>query len=122
MALTISTSEQGIMGNKRTVLGSITFDSSYATGGESFDKANIGLVQLDRLMIDPKSGYLFEWDSANAKIKVRQATAAHSHTENTAAAYTQNASTAASTAAVAGEVANATDLSAVTTTFFAVGV
>ena len=122
MALTVTTSEQGIMGNKRTVLGSITFDASYPTGGESFDKANIGLVQLDRLMVDPTGGYLFEWDATNAKIKVRQATAAHSHTENTAAAYTQNASTAASTAAVAGEVANATDLSAVTTTFFAIGV
>ena len=122
MALTISTSEQGIMGNKRTVLGSVTFDSSYPTGGEAFDKANIGLVQLDRLMIDPAGGYLFEWDATNAKIKVRQATAAHTHTENTDATYVQNATTSASTAAVAGEVANAADLSTVTATFLAIGV
>lgn len=71
MALTISTTRTGTMGDQRSVFGTITFDSSYAVGGEAFDKADIGLVRLDWISFNQgEDGRVFHWDAANEKIMV----------------------------------------------------
>lgn len=98
---------------------SFTMSSSYATGGDTLtlptsDVRGKELKAVVLLQHVDSSGRFYEWDgSATApKIKVL-ADAAHSHTENTAATYTQNATTATATTTLA-EVAATTDLSAVT--------
>lgn len=72
MALTISQTGDwsGIVGNRRSVRGTIAFDSSYPTGGESLTAANIGLTTIDHIEIMATSGYMFEYDYTNAKVLV----------------------------------------------------
>lgn len=71
MALTIATTKRELSGRQRVVEGTATFDSSYATGGESFAPSSIGLVAIDRIFFEQgEDGYLFFWDSANEKIKI----------------------------------------------------
>lgn len=50
MALTFSEISRTIFGNKRIVVTEITFDSSYATGGEALTPANLGLASIDALI------------------------------------------------------------------------
>lgn len=83
------------IGNKRAVVGTIAFDSSYPTGGESLTAANIGLGVIDHMTIEPKGGYVFEYDYANKKVL----------------AYVEEAVAAGGPLL---EVANAVDLAAVT--------
>ncbi len=114
MALTITIKSLTVIGNKRSSTGYIAFDSSYPTGGESLVPRNIGLSVIDSISFEPNSGYFFQYDYTNKKVKVYYPTASHTHTENTAASYTQNATTASSSAAAGSEVANGTNLSALT--------
>ena len=117
MAATFSQLLNTVVGNKRLVVTEVTFDASYATGGEAFTPANVGLNVFDAVLVEQPSGYFVQFDRANNKLIVRSpqaAIAAHSHTENTAATYTQNATTVtggAITAAAGAEVVAATDLS-----------
>jgi len=53
----------------REVLFDFAFDSSYATGGESLTPNSVGLSEVKMAVIQQKSGYTFEYDYANAKIK-----------------------------------------------------
>lgn len=79
--------------------GTIAFDSSYATGGESLDFTSAGLDMFRTVLgvlVETKSGYLFEYDYTNKKVK----------------AYRFDYDAVADGAAI--EVANTTDLSAVT--------
>lgn len=92
---------QNIAGNRRQVVVRLTFDSSYPTGGEAIAAADLGLSRIDALFIQPTSGYVFEYVASTGKIK----------------AYLTGTS-----AAVLDEVANATNLSTVTATAFAIGV
>jgi len=149
MALTINFDTdrvERISRNLGILTGTIDFDSSYPTGGELLTGISNKFMRLLRVTFDQKSGYLFEFDKANNKVKVlhptRQITpsgsntseSAHTHTENTAATYTQNATTGAGSAHnhtftgatvaanVGTEVPNATDLSGLTgVSFIAVG-
>ena len=84
-------------------VGAVTFDSSYPTGGETLDLSKLIPVTLEFLFALPASGYFFEYDLTNKKLK----------------AYYFDYDAGADGAAI--EVANTTDLSAVSTTFFAVG-
>lgn len=102
-------------------IAEITFDNSYPTGGESVTAAQFGLQSIDMVVLSGSGGYIAEYDYTNNKIKVLTPAAPHSHTENTAAAYVQNATTAENVAEAASEVANATDLSAVTVRAMVVG-
>lgn len=67
MALTVAKTSSGIEGVRRYWEGTVDFDSSYATGGESFNPSTsptIGVSSLDRIdwvSIAPKSGYTFEY-------------------------------------------------------------
>lgn len=53
MALTYTANPPQLVGTRRTVTGTITFDSSYATGGEAFSPQAIGLSQLTDLVVSP---------------------------------------------------------------------
>lgn len=71
MALTVSLSGDWLssFGNKRASSGTITFDSSYATGGESLTPANIGLGTIERITFNHgEDGYVFKYDYTNQKV------------------------------------------------------
>lgn len=53
MALTFTRDTYELAGNKRRVTGTVTFDSSYATGGEAFNVSDIGLTYLYDLRVAP---------------------------------------------------------------------
>jgi hypothetical protein len=103
------------MGQQGTTSGKLVFDTSYPTGGypvNKFSLASVGMVSFEK---DPV--YTLVYDRINDKVKVY--TNSHTHTENTAAAYTQNATTAAANALV--EVASTTNLSTLSLYFEAKG-
>ena len=69
MALTFDIVSQFVIGNKRMHFVEVDFDSSYPTGGESLTAANMGLSLIDRVWVPDKSGYGFEYDYTNSKLK-----------------------------------------------------
>ena len=128
--------------NLRSLSGSIAFGSSYPTGGELATAITRYFRSCSQIICEQGGGFLFVFDKVNKKIKVLHPTkaitpagtnadeSAHTHTENTAASYTQNATTGAGSAhghaftgtavaAQAGtEVPNAADLSELTSVKF----
>lgn len=66
------------------------------------------------------NGYLVTWVAASKSIKAFYSEGAHTHVENTAATYVQNAMTAANTAAAGEEVA--ADVAVGSVEFVAVGI
>jgi hypothetical protein len=62
MALTYSTTNIDVIGSRRQVTGSITFDSSYLTGGEVLTPSLIGLYQIEHMEVDPAQGYVPRWN------------------------------------------------------------
>lgn len=68
MALTLSTDTPLIRGIQKVWEGTVTFDSSLASGGESFTPADIGFVVFDRVDVAFAGGYSFVWDSSTEKI------------------------------------------------------
>ena len=96
MALTVTIQKRSTFGNKRVRTVDIAFDSSYPTNGEALTASDLGLSVVDLVIPSPKSGYVFEYDYANSKIK----------------AYYADYDAASDGALI--EVANATDLSGVT--------
>lgn len=73
MALTVTLSGDWLssIGNKRAVSGTITFDSSYDSGGESLTAANIGLGRIERIEFNQgEDGYVFEYDYSASKVIV----------------------------------------------------
>lgn len=122
--------------------GTIAFDSSYPTGGESFDLSGYFKSVYQVIISDQNSGYLFEYDYTNKKIKVmypRSAQAAANTganqptvTSGAATASAVDATTPTVTvpsgfrsavdAAVGSEVSNGTNLSSLTgVRFVAIG-
>ena len=62
--------------------GTVAFDSSYPTGGESATGITAKFRTCLRLVCDAKQGHVFEWDKTNKKIKALYPTvvaAAHAH-------------------------------------------
>lgn len=103
MAASVSiTTGPEVPGNRKEVVGVITLDSSYATGGEAVTLAQLGLNRLDYLMVTAGIGYLPTWDGSTSSPKVL--------------VYRQTAATGAFV-----EVPSTTDMSATTVRFFAVG-
>lgn len=75
MALTVSNVDsfsQDIWGRHRVAVVSVTFDTSYATGGESFTPADAGMSEFSFVSIsaDHSPAYQFAYDYANKKILV----------------------------------------------------
>lgn len=91
-----------VAGNRKTVIGVITFDSSYATGGEALTLTQLGLTRLDWLELNAGIGYLPTWDGSTSSPKILL--------------YRQTAATGAF-----AEVPSTTDMSATTIRFWATG-
>jgi hypothetical protein len=53
----------------KILTGTFDFDSSYPTGGEDFDVSNYFSKGVRKVLFSPKSGYVFEYDKDNKKIK-----------------------------------------------------
>ena len=102
MALTLDNFKRTVFGNKRIAMCDCDFDASYPTGGEALTPENLGMVDLDFIIIEPRSGYVFTFDYTNEKV----------------IAYV----TGSADGAVLSEEGNITDMSAVTNVkIFAVG-
>jgi hypothetical protein len=103
MAASVSiTTGPEVPGSRKEVVGVITFDSSYATGGEAVTLAQLGLSRLDYLVVTAGIGYLPTWDGSLTTPKVLL--------------YRQTAATGAF-----AEVPSTTDMSATTVRFLAIG-
>lgn len=126
MALTITIDRKERMGKRYYRSGTIAFDASYPTGGESLTPADLGLRVIDLLLAAPAGGLMFEYDHTNSKLKAIYPTggsAAPAALADPAITVPSGATAVTSTAAqpdlteTAGrskEVANATDLSTIT--------
>lgn len=70
MALAYTVSDSRVVGTEREVRGTVAFDASYPTGGESLSglAAACGLSLVNDVKFFPHEGFVFEWDSANAKV------------------------------------------------------
>ena len=68
MGLTITGLRFDLTGSGNQVKGTIAFDSSYPTGGESLLPSQIGLAVIDSIDIDAKGGYSFSYDYTNQKL------------------------------------------------------
>ena len=68
MALTISSDDPVIRGQQLVWEGTVTFDSSLASGGESFTPADVGFVVFDRVKVQFAGGYEFVYDDTNETI------------------------------------------------------
>ena len=75
MALTIAiTNGPFIIGDRRGVIAKVSFDSSYATNGESLKPEDLGMTVIDFLICEPTNGYLYEYDYTNKKLKAKYPT------------------------------------------------
>lgn len=106
MALTIAGVKRTLMANKRRHQALITFDSSYTTGGMSLTARNLGMFKVENLRADPQSGYVFAYDATNKKVLAYR---------------TKDPANAGGADIVMQEVANAVNLSAISTVVEAFG-
>ncbi|HEY7822294.1 MAG TPA: hypothetical protein VIG24_05655 [Acidimicrobiia bacterium] len=60
-----------VPGTRREVRGSVTFDSSYPTGGEAVTLAQLGLTRLDWLSVETTDGYVPAWDGSTSAPKIK---------------------------------------------------
>lgn len=70
MALSYSNIIRSPIGNKFLVSGVVTFDSSYASGGEVVDPAAIGLHTIENMIVSGAEGYQCCFTPADSKIHV----------------------------------------------------
>jgi hypothetical protein len=82
----------------KILTGTFDFDTSYPTGGESFDVSNFFPKGVVAVIPSPKSGYVFEYDSDGEKLL----------------AYYAGYDTESLADGALIEVANTTDLAAIT--------
>jgi hypothetical protein len=61
----VSISDRASQGNKGVVEGSFTLSSSYATSGDSYTSALLGMSRVDDLKVFPAGGYTFEASKTN---------------------------------------------------------
>jgi hypothetical protein len=103
MAATVSvTFGPEVPGNRKVIHGTVTFDSSYPTGGEAISLADLGLGRLDWLETISTDGYLPAWDGSTSAPKIKM--------------FRQNETTGA-----LAEVASAVNLSTAVVRFRATG-
>ena len=91
-----------VPGNRKMTTATVTFDASYATGGEAIAASDLGLVRLDYLEVSAGQGYLARWDGSTSSPKILL--------------YRQTAATGA-----LAEVPSTTDVSAVVARVIAFG-
>jgi len=79
MALTYAPAKRGSAGDLRYWIGTITFDSSYPTGGESITQEKMGFHTVHSITLSSADGYTFEYDKTNEKIIAYNPVSAHTH-------------------------------------------
>lgn len=132
MALTVAIKNRLKMGNAYAVAADVTFDSSYPTNGEALAAGTFGLNNISLMLAETASGYMFQYDYTNAKLKAFYPRAAVAGTLAVAAGETPVTSSAANGAILSGnpavaaaagaEVTNAANLGTVTTRVLAIGI
>ena len=65
MALTVTVTDEQVTGQQRKVSGTIDFDDSYLSGGESLTPAMLGLTTLDKIVVTPFLGFVFDHTAAD---------------------------------------------------------
>jgi hypothetical protein len=82
MALTVTNTKVYVIGDRKEVIATVTFDSSYANAGsgvhgEALVGSDLGLdIQLDYVSCGPATSadglhaYVVAWDSTNSKLTV----------------------------------------------------
>ena len=60
-----------VPGNRKIVIGTVTFDSSYPTGGEAISLVDLGLTRLDTLFVAPNGGYMPTWNASTTAPKIK---------------------------------------------------
>jgi hypothetical protein len=101
----------------------VTLDTSYPTGGYALTAADVGFTNLYVVlpMAVSSGGWAAQYDFGTEKLVVWR-TAGHTHVENTAGTYTQNATTASQSGTGAfQEVTAGTNLSTVVVRLFVLG-
>ena len=79
MALTIANPQNardttGVPGDMKYTIKTITFDSSYPTGGESITAADVGMESIALVLFSPdKNGFVPQFDYTNSKIALYSA-------------------------------------------------
>ena len=68
MALTLSGKIKTTMGSKHVVIVSCSF-GTYETGGVALTAADFNLDYVDRVIADSHTGYVFQYDYSNEKLK-----------------------------------------------------
>lgn len=70
MGLTVASLQNTVIGDRRLTTSTVTFDSSYASGGESLTGQNLGLPagRVDFVVAESASGYVFSYDYTNKKL------------------------------------------------------
>lgn len=69
LSVTIALLNRLKLGNGFLNVASITFDSSYPTGGEAITAAQLGLQAINFVQASPAGGYDFEFDYSASKLK-----------------------------------------------------
>ena len=73
MAITVTERERFVAGDRTFVAATVTFDSSYPTGGEAITPANFGLFShIDWVLTNKPDVATKEvwWDRANSKLMI----------------------------------------------------
>lgn len=112
MALTVDIIRLSKTSTLYVAIADITFDNSYPTGGEYLDPSVFGFGTIVLCLPQSGSGYAFEFDHTTTSLKAYRS-AGHTHTENTAASYAQNATTASAGVGALSENSNPTALSGI---------
>jgi hypothetical protein len=68
MALSVVQKQVLSLGSAKGVISTITFDSSYPTGGEDLLAADLGLSQVHGLVPMIGSGYNFQFNQSTGKL------------------------------------------------------
>lgn len=68
MALTVVINRRNVVGHQTIVTGTIAFDASYPTGGESFTAADLGLRTIDLMLVQSTAGLVYNYDYTNSKL------------------------------------------------------
>lgn len=74
MGLTLSEIKRGLVGDRRAERWEVTFDSAYASGGESLTPADLGLNVIEDITVTQVAsagdGYIVEYDKSAEKLVV----------------------------------------------------
>jgi hypothetical protein len=68
LAFTVTVSSESRVGRQSVRVGTLAFDSSYPTGGEALTAANLDLSTILFIIIEPNTGYVFQYDYTNSKV------------------------------------------------------